>query len=1081
MTFVTPQRLLSPLSRYARLLAVSAFVVACGGGDGGKGGAPEPGLVAITIVGIPATPMTPGQTAQLSARVRDPDGSLRDVTASVAWSSTDTSILAVSGSAVITATAPGRADVVAAGSGASGRAGVRVSLDGARIAILAGELWMRGNADGLGTAARFYNPSGVAVDRAGNVYVADTSNHTIRKITAAGDVGTFAGAGVEGSTDGAGGAVRFRFPSGVAVDGAGNVYVADTRNQTIRRITPSGEVSTLAGTAGQPGSVDGLGSAARFDGPSGVATDSVGNVYVADSINNTIRKINPAGEVSTLAGTAGQRGSADGIGASARFSGPYGLAADSAGNLYVADEYNFTIRKVSPAGEVTTLAGTPGQAGSADGTGAAARFDFPLGVAIDAAGSIYVADSGSATIRKVSPVGEVITLAGTARVFGSADGVGPAARFSAPSGLAVDSAGQLFVADSGSSNVRRITATGTVSTLAGVTPALSGSGSFGNAAGLAVDGAGNIYVAAQHRIDKIHADGSAISTLAGAMTAGSSDGTGEAARLYDPDGVAIDNVGNLYVADSSNHTIRKITPAGEVSTLAGAAGQFGTADGLGAAARFHYPSGVATDVTGNVYVADTTNRTIRKITPGGQVSTLAGTAGQSGNADGIGAAARFSSPRGLATDSAGNVYAADDDKVRKVTPVGEVTTLAVVPGVRYGVALSGLAVDADGNVYVSDTFSDNVRKVTPAGVVTLLAGDGGTARLSRPRGLATDGAGNLYVADNFNGAIRKIAPTGVVSTVAGRGVAVQVDGPIAVARFVSPTHAATDAAGNIYVAEDGGAIRMIAGDGTVSTLRPYYACTDSTAIKYGFCQSITSIAADGAGGVYFSYYNSVDSSIGRIDRAGKFSLVAGGPPGSADGPAGAARLGMHVSIAAGANGVLYVADTTNHTLRKITPAGEVTTLAGTAGQSGRADGVGAAARFNAPSAAAVDIAGNIYVADRGNSTLRKVTPAGEVSTFAGSPGRTGYADGLAEEARFAFSYPVAMAIDSDSNLYVLDNFMVRKISPAGVVTTVAGKAGIAGFRPGAVPGLLGARGVAMSATSLYATYDNAIAVVTNVR
>jgi sugar lactone lactonase YvrE len=1078
MKFIAPQRLLSPLSRYARLLAISAFVVACGGGDGGDGDAPEPGLVAITIVGIPATPMTPGQKAQLSARVRDPDGSLRDVTASVAWSSTDTSVLAVSGAAVMAAAAPGRAEVIATGSGASGRAGVRVSLDGARLAISVGELWLRGNADGPGTAARFNNPGGVAVDGAGNVYVADTSNHTIRKITAAGDVGTFAGAGLEGSTDGAGGAVRFRFPSSVAVDGAGNVYVADTRNQTIRRITPSGDVSTLAGTAGQNGSVDGLGSAARFSYPSGVATDSVGNVYVADTTNNTIRKISPAGEVSTLAGTAGQRGSVDGIGAAARFSGPYGLAADSAGNLYVAEEYNFTIRKVSPAGEVITLAGKPGQAGSADGPGAAARFDFPLGVAIDAAGSIYVADSGSATIRKVSPVGEVITLAGAARVFGSADGVGPAARFSAPSGLAVDSVGHLYIADSGNSNVRGITATGTVSTLAGATPALSGSGSFGNAAGLAVDGVGNIYVAAQHRIDKIHADGSAVSTLAGAMTAGSTDGTGEAARFSDPDGVATDNVGNLYVADSSNHTIRKITPAGEVSTLAGAAGQSGTADGLRAAARFNYPSGVATDVTGNVYVADTTNRTIRKITPAGQVSTLAGTAGQSGTADGIGAAARFSSPRGLATDSAGNVYAADGDKVRKVTPVGEVTTLAVVPSVMYSVALSGAAVDADGNVYVSDTFGDNVRKVTPAGGVTLLAGDGGTARLSSPRGLATDSAGNLYVAA---GAIRKIAPTGVVSTVAGRGVAVQVDGPIAVARFVGPTHASADAAGNIYVAEDGGAVRMIAGNGTVSTLRPYYACTSGTAIKYGLCQSITAIAADGAGGVYFSYSNRVDSSIGRIDRAGKLSLVAGGPQGSADGPAGAARFGMHVSIAAGSNGVLYVADTTNHTLRKITPAGEVTTLAGTAGQSGSADGVGAAARFSRPFAPAVDSAGNIYVADRDNSTLRKVTPAGAVSTFAGSPGRTGYADGLAEEARFAFGYPVAMTVDSDNNLYVLGDMMVRKISPAGVVTTVAGKAGVAGFRPGGVPGLLGARGLTISGASLYATYDDVIVVMTNVR
>ena len=187
-----------------------------------------------------------------------------------------------------------------------------------------------------------------------------------------------------------------------------------TRNDTIRKITPAGVVTTFAGTAGQSGSADGTGAAARFTNPEGTAVDGAGNVYVADTFNDTIRKITPAGVVTTLAGTAGQGGSADGTGAAARFAFPTGVAVDGAGNVYVADTDNDTIRKITPAGVVTTLAGTAGQSGSADGTGAAARFNSPFGLAVDGAGNIYVADEDNDAIREITPAGVVSTLAGTA-------------------------------------------------------------------------------------------------------------------------------------------------------------------------------------------------------------------------------------------------------------------------------------------------------------------------------------------------------------------------------------------------------------------------------------------------------------------------------------------------------------------------------------------------------------------------------------------------------------------------------------------------------------------------------------------
>ena len=313
-----------------------------------------------------------------------------------------------------------------------------------------------GMSDGAGGVARFDYPYSVAVDGAGNLYVADSNNQTIREITAAGMVKTVAGsAGIFGSSDGQGLAAQFSSPQGVAVDKAGNLYVTDTNNQTVRKISSAGVVTTLAGTAGITGSADGTGREAQFDLPSGIAVDGSGNVYVADSNNQTIRKITPAGAVTTLAGGAGIHGSADGIGSAARFSNPQGVAVDNSGNVYVADTNNQTIRKITASGAVTTLAGAAGIVGRADGAGAAARFNYPFNLAADGSGNIYVADVWNSTIRKITLVGMVMTVAGDAGKFGSADGLGNAALFSGPRAVAVDSAGNIFVADTGNNMIRK--------------------------------------------------------------------------------------------------------------------------------------------------------------------------------------------------------------------------------------------------------------------------------------------------------------------------------------------------------------------------------------------------------------------------------------------------------------------------------------------------------------------------------------------------------------------------------------------------------------------------------------------------
>jgi len=339
---------------------------------------------------------------------------------------------------------------------------------------LAGRAGGVGSANGTGSAARFNLPPGVAVDSAGNIYVADQSNETIRKVTPAGVVTTLAGlAGAAGSADGTNRGARFDFPCDVAVDSAGNLYVADLFNQTIRKVTPVGTnwaVTTLAGRAGSTGSTDGTNGAARFDYPNGLTVDSAGsNVYVADTLNFTIRRVTPAGTnwvVTTLAGRAGAAGSADGTNGAARFNFPSDVAVDSAGNLYVTDNSSL-IRKVAPVGTnwvVTTLAGWAGAAGSKDGTNGAARFNFNAagfgygGLAVDGVGNLYVGDYGNNTIRKVTPIGTnwvVTTLAGRAGSAGSTDGTGSAALFNSPTGVAVDSAGNIYVTDQSNDTLRK--------------------------------------------------------------------------------------------------------------------------------------------------------------------------------------------------------------------------------------------------------------------------------------------------------------------------------------------------------------------------------------------------------------------------------------------------------------------------------------------------------------------------------------------------------------------------------------------------------------------------------------------------
>ena len=656
-----------------------------------------------------------------------------------------------------------------------------------------------GAIDGPAVEARFNNPRGVAADAAGNIYVADSFNATIRKIRSDGMVTTLAGlAPSRGAEDGTGSAARFDLPAALVLDAPGNIYAADQNNHVIRKIAPDGLVTAFAGSAGRPGGGDGAGSAAQFNFPSGLAIDRSGNLYVADTSNHTIRKITAAGVVSTLAGSAGLSGSDDGIGAAARFRNPRGLAVGNGAILYVADTGNQTIRAISPGGEVTTLAGSTGLPASFDGAGSSAGFNDPASLATDTFGNLYVADSLNSTVRKVTPDGVVTTLAGdpappdpSGRPFISYhDGVGNAARFKNPQGVAVDNLGNIYVADSGNDAIRRITSEGLVS------------------------------------------------TLAGSSQTGSNDGPGNTARFRHPTGVTVDKTGSVFVVDGDNNTIRLITPNGLVRTIAGLAGAAGNVDEIGLAARFTGPRKLALNRLGNLFVADTANSTVRKLTRSAlssadkwEVSTFAGQPGNPGFSDGSGSEARFNALYDVAIDSYDNLYVADKDNqvIRKVTSAGVVTTFAgtagsagATDGPREQAQFNlpyGLAVDRSGIIYVADTLNHAIRKITPDGMVTTLAGMAGAlgsddglgslARFTAPYGVAADGGGNVYVADYFNNLIRKITPAGLVTTIGGSfeldpeafPLNGSADGAGSAARFNKPKGIAVDSAGTVYVAD----------------------------------------------------------------------------------------------------------------------------------------------------------------------------------------------------------------------------------------------------------------------------------------
>jgi uncharacterized protein (TIGR03437 family) len=572
-------------------------------------------------------------------------------------------------------------------------------------------------------------------------------------------------------------------PAGVAVDSAGNLYIADQNNYRIRKVS-NGVITTVAGNGTHGFSGDnGPATSAQlnlYNGgyPIGIAVDSAGNLYISDSGNLRIRKVSN-GVITTVAGNGTQGFSGDnGPATSAELNQPEGIAADSAGNLYIADWQNSRIRKVAN-GVITTVAGNGTRGFSGDGGPAtSAQLSYPQGVAVDSAGNLYIADTSNSSIRKVAN-GVITTVAGN-ETFGFSGDNGPAtsAQLNGPTGVAVDSAGDLYIGDQLNQRIRKVS-NGLIATVVGGGTSIGDNGPATSAqfvpTGLAVDSAGNLYIADGYanRIRKV--SNGVITTVAGNGTVGFSGDNGPATSAQiGPEGVAVDPAGNLYIADFGNSRIRKVTN-GVITTVAGnGTSGFSGDGGPAGSAQLNGPTGVAVDSAGNLYIAEYAR--IRKVS-NGVITTVAGNGIWGFSGDNGPATSAQVSDYGIAVDSAGSLYFADGSKnrIRKVSN-GVITTVAGdgIPGFSgdNGPATSaelsypsGVAVDSAGSLYIADTYNGRIRKVS-GGVITTVAGngtqgysgDGGpatSAELDLPENLAIDSAGNIYIAD---GTIRVLTP-----------------------------------------------------------------------------------------------------------------------------------------------------------------------------------------------------------------------------------------------------------------------------------------------------------------------------------
>lgn len=643
-------------------------------------------------------------------------------------------------------------------------------------------------------------------------------------------IDTIAGSGSNGD-GGPAAAAQIAAIQGLALDRAGNIYLSDTDNHRIRKVTPAGVITTVAGTGVAGFSGDGAAAtAAQLNLPYGIAADSAGVLYIADLGNNRVRRIDLNGVITTVAGTGVKGSTGDGgLAASAQLSTPRNVAVDAAGNLFISEFDGNRIRKVTPDGRISTMAGTGTAGFSGDGAAAsAAKLNCPAGLAIDRSGVLYVADSQNNRVRKIS-AGVITTV------------ISASSSMMTPHAIAVDASGSIYVADSVSTAVYTYTADGKRSLFAGgPTKDFQGDGGPATSAALTnvldvgIDSAGNVFLADDVRLRKVDASGN-IQTVAGdGYRQSIGDGAiATGAILRQPGSLAFDTAGNLYIADAGTQRVRQMLPSLVLITLAGTgAGQPAAGDSgvLAATTALSSPAGVAVDPQGNIWIADTGNHRIRRVTLDRSITTVMGT-----GLAGLGpeyqppAQTPLRSPRGICFDRTGTPYIIDTGNHRVVrVNVSGVVEVAAGNGAQGSAGDGGssrqaqlnqpgaCALDSFGNLYIADTQNHRIRKVTAAGTISTVGGTGqpgfsgdegpaAASQLQAPQGIAVDDNGNIFIGDTGNHRIRLVTPDGVIHTIAGRDASgFGGDGGTATQAYLNlPAGLVLDGAGTLYFADSG--------------------------------------------------------------------------------------------------------------------------------------------------------------------------------------------------------------------------------------------------------------------------------------
>lgn len=959
------------------------------------------------------------------------------------------------------------------------------------VSTLAGST--QGYLDGVGVNAKFYSPSGIALDNNGNIYVGDWLNCYIRKVSSFGVVTTLAGNGIPGYQNGIGTGAQFQYPNGVAVDVNGTVYVADRLNHRIRKITSSGVVTTLAGS-GIAGFANGNGVSAKFYRPSDVTVDGNGNVYVADDFNHCIRKITSSGDVTTIAGN-GTAGFADGMGVSARFNDPVNIAVDPNGNLYVTDYNNHRIRKITPDGNVTTIAGN-GTAGYQDGVGVTTKFYLPTGLDVDYLGNVYVADRGNNRIRKITAAGVVTTIAGLGQ--GYVDGTNAVAQFNQPYSVSIDNAGNIYVVDTGNNRIRKITEiptfppsavfggtifneavtnNGSVLTTYNITLAnTTWSNTIPNGTTLTQGihfSASNVPAGLTVVVTKVNASQATISFTGNAalhtalasvnnvqltFTDAALNGAA-ASSVQGLNGINLsinfsDNASAVYSGTSFTESFAN---DGTVSTIRTVTLAFDTFAPTGVfTPNIHYratgvPAGLAMTIT-------RTSQTVAQIAFTGSAAahenindatidlTFLNAAVASGNA----AAVAGLTPKVLTIDftdtqALGTAVYSDSTFIESASNNGSVNTVRTLT--LNGDSFVGISTLVQGTHFTSSGV--------PSGLtLTITRTSPSTAQLSfsgsaLAHANANDAVVTLtflnaaFLSGNASGAIGLTPkrlfvdfadPTcGAVTTFAGNGNANVIDGTGIMASFADPRDVVTDAAGNVYVA-DKYCIRKITPAGVVTILAGSATVSGfvngkGTAARFG---SVWGLTLDAFGNIYAA--DESNAAIRKISPDGTVTTIAGGNGnGYKDGSVASATFYAPQDVAINAAGDIFVADFHNNAIRKISN-GVVSTFNTTP-------------ITNGPANLVIDASGTLYVPGTNSNKIYKVSSTGAVSVVAGSGG-TGKADGVGTSA--SFGGPFGVTIDTQGNLYIADYYpysLIRKITPAGVVTTIAGN-GLQGYADG---------------------------------